>query len=91
MSGPYQRPDLSNCGAGRLCVAINCGVLSVSTVSTLQTKSIVGYLGIRAVTSHSGTNHLKNIGQYKELITFYEHPLLVVYIKTIWKSCNIKL
>ena len=29
MSGPYQRRDLSNCGAGRLLrVAINCGVLS---------------------------------------------------------------
>ena len=28
--GPYQSRDLSNCGAGRLCVAINCGVLSVN-------------------------------------------------------------
>ena len=28
MSDPYQRRDLSNCGAGRLHVAINCGVLS---------------------------------------------------------------
>ena len=29
MSGPYQGRDLSNCGVGRLRVAINCGVLSV--------------------------------------------------------------
>ena len=29
MSGPYQRWDLSNCGAGMLLVAINCGVLCV--------------------------------------------------------------
>ena len=28
MSGPYQGRDLSNCGVGRLRVAINCGVLS---------------------------------------------------------------
>ena len=31
MSGPYQGRDLSNCGVGRLCVAINCGVLSVKS------------------------------------------------------------
>ena len=30
MSGPYQGRDLSNCGVGRLRVAINCGVLSVN-------------------------------------------------------------
>ena len=30
MSGPYQGRDLSNCGSGRLRVAINCGVLSVN-------------------------------------------------------------
>ena len=30
MSGPYQGWDLSNCGVGRLRVAINCGVLSVN-------------------------------------------------------------
>ena len=30
MSGPYQGRDLSNCGVGRLRVAINCGVLSVT-------------------------------------------------------------
>ena len=35
MSGPYQRRDLSNCGAGRLRVAINCGVLSVKNVLIL--------------------------------------------------------
>ena len=29
MSGPYQGRDLSNCGVGRLRIAINCGVLSV--------------------------------------------------------------
>ena len=29
MSGPYQGRDLSNCSIGRLCVAINCGILSV--------------------------------------------------------------
>ena len=29
MSGPFQGRDLSNCGVGRLRVAINCGVLSV--------------------------------------------------------------
>ena len=32
MSGPYQRCDLSNCGAGRLRVAINCGVLNVKEI-----------------------------------------------------------
>ena len=36
MSGPYQRRDLSNCGAGRLRVAINCGVLSVKQVAGVQ-------------------------------------------------------
>ena len=30
MSGPYQR-HLSNCGAGRLHVAINSGILSVKS------------------------------------------------------------
>ena len=30
MSGPNQRLDLSICGAGRLRVAINCGVLSAN-------------------------------------------------------------
>ena len=30
MSGPYQGRDLSNCGVGRLRIAINCGVLSVN-------------------------------------------------------------
>ena len=29
MSGPFQKWGLSNCGAGRLCVANNCGILSV--------------------------------------------------------------
>ena len=29
VSGPYQGRDLSNCGVGRLRVAINCGILSV--------------------------------------------------------------
>ena len=29
MSGPYQRRDLSNCGAGRLHIKNNCGVLTV--------------------------------------------------------------
>ena len=33
MSGPYQGRDLSNCGVGRLRVAINCGVLSVNRQS----------------------------------------------------------
>ena len=33
MSGPYQGRDLSNCGVGRLRVAINCGVLSVNIAS----------------------------------------------------------
>ena len=32
MSGPYQGRDLSNCGVGRLRVAINCGVLSVKAI-----------------------------------------------------------
>ena len=31
MFGPYQGRDLSNCGVGRLRVAINCGVLSVNS------------------------------------------------------------
>ena len=30
MSGPYLGRDLSNCGVGRLRVAINCGVVSVN-------------------------------------------------------------
>ena len=29
MSGSHQRRDLSNCGAGRLCVANDFGILSV--------------------------------------------------------------
>ena len=32
MSGPYQRWNLSNCGTVRLCVAIDCGVLSVNNL-----------------------------------------------------------
>ena len=35
MSGPYQGRDLSNCGVGRLRVAINCGVLSVKALILL--------------------------------------------------------
>ena len=38
VSGPYQRWDLSNCGAGRLHVAINCGILSVR--ATIQILSL---------------------------------------------------
>ena len=34
MSGPYQGRDLSNCGVGRLRVAINCGVLSVKRMGS---------------------------------------------------------
>ena len=34
MFGPYQGRDLSNCGVGRLRVAINCGVLSVNSGNT---------------------------------------------------------
>ena len=45
MSGPYQGRDLSNCGVGRLRVAINCGVLSVL-------KLLYGIL-------HHSTNHRK--------------------------------
>ena len=30
MSGPYQGRDQSNCGVGRLRVAINCGILSIN-------------------------------------------------------------
>ena len=30
MYGPYQGRDISNCGVGRLHIAINCGVLSVN-------------------------------------------------------------
>ena len=33
MSGPYQKQDLSNCGAGRLWVASNFGVLSVKILN----------------------------------------------------------
>ena len=40
MSGPYQRRDLSNCGTGRLCVAINCGVLSVNDNAFKNAKKI---------------------------------------------------
>ena len=36
MSGPYQGLDLSNCGVGRLRVAINRGVLSVKVGSQLS-------------------------------------------------------
>ena len=35
MSGPYQGQDLSNCGVGRLRVAINCGVLSVNSIDSV--------------------------------------------------------
>ena len=38
MPGPYQWWDLSNFGAGRLSVAINCGVLSVNTLSATPTN-----------------------------------------------------
>ena len=37
MSGPYQGRDLSNCGVGRLPVAINCGVLSVNNKLIITT------------------------------------------------------
>ena len=38
MSGPYQGRDLSNCGVGRLRVAINCGVLSVKANRASETE-----------------------------------------------------
>ena len=44
MSGPYEGRDLSNCGVGRLRVAINCGVLSVNGVSYSKIKKIVKIL-----------------------------------------------
>ena len=39
MSGPYQGRDLSNCGIGRLRVAINCGVLSVKPKDIIPSTS----------------------------------------------------
>ena len=41
MSGPYQGRDLSNCGVGRLRVAINCGVLSVNAIHFLYRKLFI--------------------------------------------------
>ena len=40
MSGPYQGRDLSNCGVGRLRVAINCGVLSVKAITREKAKKL---------------------------------------------------
>ena len=40
MSDPYQRQDLSNCGTERLCVANNCGVLSVNYDITIFEKQL---------------------------------------------------
>ena len=40
MSGPYQGRDLSNCGVGRLRVAINCGVLSVKATAPVTRKQL---------------------------------------------------
>ena len=46
MSGPYQGRDLSNCGVGRLRVAINCGVLSVKDALSflLSTTKIISVM-----------------------------------------------
>ena len=51
MSGPYQGRDLSNCGVGRLHIAINCGVLSVKEHSLYLSLPVVVQLlhGITAV------------------------------------------
>ena len=47
MSGPYQWWNLSNYGAGRLSVAINCGVLSVKFANLLSNIiSVVDFLVI---------------------------------------------
>ena len=44
MSDPYQRQDLSNCGAGRLYIVINCGVLSVKEVFNLKEVEMRAYV-----------------------------------------------
>ena len=36
MSGPYQRQDICNCGAGRLRIAINCGILNVTVCDRIS-------------------------------------------------------
>ena len=51
MSGPYQGRDLSNCGVGRLRVAINCGVLSVKLCKFLYLL----YTGFHTGFSGGGT------------------------------------
>ena len=45
MSGPYQRWDLSNCGAGRLCVENNCSILSVNVCFPKVTTVLYLLLG----------------------------------------------
>ena len=41
VSCPYQRRDLSNCGAGRLHVANNCGILSVKNKIFVQAMWLI--------------------------------------------------
>ena len=44
MSGPYQGRDLSNCSIGRICVAINCGILNVNILLCAIYHHKINYL-----------------------------------------------
>ena len=58
-SNPYQRWDISNCGTGRLRVAINCGIVSVNRdigggstlLLLLLTGTIFSYFCMSSITS----------------------------------------
>ena len=46
MSGPYQRQDRSNCGTGRLLVAINCGILSVKLYYSIGYYLFISFMSL---------------------------------------------
>ena len=62
MSGPYQGRDLSNCGVGRLRVAINCGVLSVNVFNIVLKQESFNLLFLTIASSlqelcYTGAKH----------------------------------
>ena len=59
MSGPYQGRDLSNCGVGRLRVAINCGVLSVKEHLVMTSRGVDIQTPQTAVLKHPIFNSVK--------------------------------
>ena len=76
MSGPYQGRDLSNCGAGRLHVAINCGVLSVKISFSHYDLNDTGIGGAK--------NHgLKNGSTFKVQPLHLSLPVVVQFLHGI--------